>query len=98
MNFLLFFEMFLKFFQQLMEGKEEKELLTSLRRKGRHEFFAMSAFLRQETGLTGWRFRRQRRETWNDYLAMEDKHLCAMLSEAVEMRAERLAGEVDPDE
>jgi hypothetical protein len=97
-NFLLIFEMFLKFFQDLMENKEEKELLGSLRRKGTHEFFAMSAFLRQETKLKGWRFRRQRRETWNDYLAMEDEHLVAMVSEAVEMRVEAMAGDVDPDE
>ncbi len=97
-NFILIFEMFLKFFAQLMEDKEEKELLTSLRQKGNHEFFAMSRFLRQETDLKGWRFRRQRREVWNNYQTMEDEHLRAMLSEAVEMRAERLAGDADPDD
>ena len=98
MEFLLFFEMFVKFLRDLMENKEEKELLTSLRRKGRHEFFAMSRFLRKETGLVGWRFRKERKTRWNDYLAMEDEHLCAVLAESVEMRAERLAGDMDPDE
>ena len=97
-EFIVFFEMFLKFFQELMEKKNETEILAHLRQRGRHEFFAMTQFLRQEKGLSGWRLARERRKVWGHYEAMEDEQLRMMVAEAVERRAERLAGDAEPVE
>jgi len=97
-EFLVFFEMFLKFLEQLMEKKNETEIRSHVLARGRHEFFAMTQFLRQEKGLSGWRLARERRKAWGHYEAMEDEQLCMMVAEAVERRADRLAGDAEPVE
>ena len=97
-EFLVFFEMFLKFLEQLMEKKNETEIRSHVLARGRHEFFAMTQFLRQEKGLKGWRLALERQKAWAQYIAMEDEQLCMMVSEAVERRSEQLAGDVAPDE